>query len=88
MFAIMLAFKHANMHHVCMRSSRQVYNRSGLLMKFAKLYVLGELGLDPKPFARTADSAWVGFADRLLQPGMRQRMRLSKSSGRKAIRSK
>jgi hypothetical protein len=71
-----------------MKSSWQAFDRITLLKKLSKLYVLRELGLDPKPFECTADSAWVGFADRLLQPRMRQRMRLPKSSGRRAVRSK
>ena len=44
-----------------------ILNRTALLTKLSKLYVFTELGLDPKTFARTPDTAWIGFADRLLR---------------------
>jgi hypothetical protein len=45
----------------------QADDRTALLTELSKRYVLAELKLDPATFARTADSAWVGVADRLLQ---------------------
>jgi hypothetical protein len=49
------------------------HDQATLLTKLSKLYVFGELGLDPKTFAATPDTAWIGFADRLLRHQPQQR---------------
>ncbi len=42
-------------------------DQSRLLTALSKTFVKGELGLDPKNFAATADTAWISLAARLLQ---------------------
>ncbi len=67
------------------------YDRTVLLTKLSKLYVFGELGLDPKTFERTADNAWIGFADWLLRRHSPQRslgMRRAEPSGRRPVSKK
>ena len=43
------------------------FDQSALLKQLSKNYVVGELGLDPKSFVATTDTAWVSLAARLLR---------------------
>ncbi len=63
-------------------------DRTTLLTKLSKLYVLGELGLDARTFARTPDTAWIGFADRLLRYQPRQRPHRVRRAARPRLVSK
>jgi hypothetical protein len=62
------------------------YDRSTLLSKLSKIYVFGELGLDPKMFERTADSAWILLADRLLRHQPHQLVRGRRRARRPSVR--
>jgi len=67
------------------------HDQATLLTKLSKLYVFGELGLDPKTFEATPDTAWIGFADRLLQHQPRQqpfRPRRISAAGRRPVSKK
>jgi hypothetical protein len=59
-----------------------VTHRTALLTKLSKIYVFDRLGLDPRTFERTADSAWVEVADRLLQRHPRQPSTGTRRAGR------